>query len=226
VGYPPEAIEMIRQMKATNYLPKMFVHNGVSQEDFLKATGKDAEYAFGMSLYEPSLPTKGNADFVRRFKAKYNYEPGYYAALGYAGCLVLEEAVKKTGSLDQDKLAATLRSLQTETAFGPYAVSETGAQTAKKGSSSRCSRATARSCSRSPRRRPTRCCRCRPGTSAVSEPFSGAGSSRADEIPIVRGVDLPSGGGGHVYHRANAPASPPRSRRSWVSSAHGRARSS
>lgn len=133
VGYPPEAIEMIRQMKATNYLPKLFVHNGVSQEDFLKATGKDAEYAFGMSLYEPSLPTKGNADFVKRFKAKYNYEPGYYAALGYAGCLVLEEAVKKTGSLDQDKLAATLRSLQTETAFGPYAVSETGAQTAKKG---------------------------------------------------------------------------------------------
>lgn len=59
VGYPPEAIEMIRQMKATNYLPKMFVHNGVSQEDFLKAMGKDAEYAFGMSLYEPTLPTKG-----------------------------------------------------------------------------------------------------------------------------------------------------------------------
>jgi branched-chain amino acid transport system substrate-binding protein len=133
VGYPPEAIEMIRQMRATNYLPKMFVHNGVSQEDFLKATGKDAEYAFGMSLYEPSLPTRGNADFVRKFKAKYNYEPGYYAAVGYGSCLVLEEAVKKTGSLDQDKLAATLRSLQTETPFGPYAVSETGAQTAKKG---------------------------------------------------------------------------------------------
>ena len=133
VGYPPEAIEMIRQMKATNYLPKMFVHNGVSQEDFLKAMGKDAEYAFGMSLYEPTLPTKGNPEFVKKFKAKYNYEPGYYAALGYAGCLILEEAVKKTGSLDQDKLAATLRSLKTETAFGPYAVSETGAQTAKKG---------------------------------------------------------------------------------------------
>ncbi|MBI4587378.1 MAG: amino acid ABC transporter substrate-binding protein [Candidatus Rokubacteria bacterium] len=133
VGYPPEAIEMIRQMKATNYLPKMFVHNGVSQEDFLKATGKDAEYAFGMSLYEPSLPTKGNPEFVKRFKAKYNYEPGYYALLGYAGCLILEEAVRKTGSLDQDKLAATLRALQTETPFGPYAVNETGAQTAKKG---------------------------------------------------------------------------------------------
>jgi branched-chain amino acid transport system substrate-binding protein len=133
VGYPPEAIEMIRQMKATNYLPKMFVHNGVSQEDFLKATGKDAEYALGMSLYEPSLATRGNAEFVKKFKARYGYEPGYYAALGYASCLILEEAVKKTGSLDQDKLAATLRSLKTETPFGPYAVSETGAQTAKKG---------------------------------------------------------------------------------------------
>ncbi|MBI2218415.1 MAG: amino acid ABC transporter substrate-binding protein [Candidatus Rokubacteria bacterium] len=133
VGYPPEAIEMIRQMKATNYLPKMFVHNGVSQEDFLKATGKDAEYALGMSLYEPTLPTKGNPEFVKKFKAKYDYAPGYYAALGYGGLLVLEEAVTKAGGLDQDKLAATLRSLKTETPFGPYAVSETGAQTAKKG---------------------------------------------------------------------------------------------
>lgn len=133
VGYPPEAIEMIRQMKATNYLPKMFVHNGVSQEDFLKATGKDAEYALGMSLYEPTLATKGNAEFVKKFKAKFNYEPGYYAAVGYGSCLVLEEAVKKTGSVDQDKLAATLRSLKTETPFGPYAVDQTGAQIAKKG---------------------------------------------------------------------------------------------
>lgn len=133
VGYPPEAIEIIRQMKATNYLPKMFVHNGVSQEDFLKATGKDAEFALGMSLYEPTLPTRGNPDFVKKFKAKYAYEPGYYAAVAYAGLLILEEAVKKVGSFDQDRLADTLRSLKTETPFGPYAVSETGAQTAKKG---------------------------------------------------------------------------------------------
>ena len=67
VGYPNEAIEMVRQLHASNYMPKIFVHNGVSQEDFLKATGKDGEFAIGMSLYEPSLKTSGNAEFVRDF---------------------------------------------------------------------------------------------------------------------------------------------------------------
>ena len=43
VGYPNEAIEMVRQFRASNFMPKVFVHNGVSQEDFLKATGKDGE---------------------------------------------------------------------------------------------------------------------------------------------------------------------------------------
>ena len=47
-----------------NYMPKLFVANGVSQDDFITAAGKDAEYAVGMSLYEPSLPSEGNKEFV------------------------------------------------------------------------------------------------------------------------------------------------------------------
>ena len=60
------------------------------------------------------------------------FRSGYYAAVGWAAAMVLEEAVNKTGSLDQDRLADTLRKLKTETAFGPYAVDATGAQIAKK----------------------------------------------------------------------------------------------
>jgi branched-chain amino acid transport system substrate-binding protein len=133
VGYPNEAIEMIRQLKANNYLPKMFVHNGVAQEDFLTATGKDAEYAFGMSLYEPMLKTKDNEPFVRDFKAKWGYEPGYYAAVGWATGVILKEVVEKVGSTDQDKIRNALLEMKTETPFGPFDVDETGAQIAKKG---------------------------------------------------------------------------------------------
>jgi branched-chain amino acid transport system substrate-binding protein len=132
IAYPNECIEMIRQMKASNYLPKIFVSNGVSQEDFIKATGKDGEYAFGMSLYEPSLKTKGNEDFVREFKAKWNTEPGYYAAMGYATGVLLKEAVEKAGSTDQEKLRQVLLEMQTETPFGPFDVNEAGLQLAKK----------------------------------------------------------------------------------------------
>lgn len=134
VGYPNEAIEMIRQFRSVNYMPKFFIHNGVAQPDFIKATGKDGEYACGMSLYEPSLKTKDNDQFVKDFKAKYNYEPGYYVAFSYAGATVLEEAVKKTGSLDQDKLRETLTQMEIETVLGQHKVDpKTGMQVGVKG---------------------------------------------------------------------------------------------
>lgn len=134
VGYPNEAIEMMRQFRTSNYVPKIFVHNGVAQEDFVKATGKDGEGAIGMSLYEPSLKTSGNADFVRNFKARYNYEPGYYSSFGYNAVYVLGEAVKKAGTLDQDKLRDTLQTMKLDTVMGKHEVDpKTGMQVGIRG---------------------------------------------------------------------------------------------
>ncbi len=134
VGYPNEAIEMTRQFHASNYTPKIYVHNGVAQEDYLKATGKDGEYAIGMSLYEPSLKTSGNAEFVRDFKAKYAYEPGYYSSFGYNSVYVLGEAVKKAGTLDQEALRKVLTTLKLDTVMGKHEVDpNTGMQIGIKG---------------------------------------------------------------------------------------------
>ena len=134
VGYPNEAIEMVRQLKASNYLPKVFIHNGVSIDDFLTASGKDGEYAFGMSLYEPTLKTNGNAEFVKAFEAKYKITPGYYSAFSFGGATVMEEAVKKAGSLDQEKLRAVLTTLETDTVMGHHKVDpNTGKQMGQTG---------------------------------------------------------------------------------------------
>ena len=134
VGYPNEAIEMVRQFRSVNYLPKVFIHNGVAQEDFLKSAGKDGEYVVAISLYEPVVKTKGNPDFVKTFTAKYGYEPGYYAAFAFAGSTVLEEAVTKTGSLDQDKLRETLTTFETDTVMGHHKVDpKTGGQLGVRG---------------------------------------------------------------------------------------------
>jgi len=134
VGYPNEAIEMARQMKASNYLPKVFIHNGVSIDEFLAASGKDGDYAFGMSLYEPTLKTKGNAEFVKAFEAKYKVTPGYYSAFSYGGATVMEEAVKKAGSVDQEKLRAVLATLETDTIMGHHKVDpQTGKQVGQTG---------------------------------------------------------------------------------------------
>lgn len=134
IGYPNEAIEMVRQMKASNYLPKVFVHNGASINDFIRAAGADSEYAFGMSLYEPSLKTEGNEWFVTEFEKRYKEKPAYYSAFSFAGATVLEHLVKSVGSLDQEKLREALTTFETKTVLGDHKVNpQTGKQEGVKG---------------------------------------------------------------------------------------------
>ncbi len=120
--YPSEAIETVRQFHSTNYMPKFFIANGVSQQDFITAAGKDADYALGMSLYEPSLPSEGNTDFVKTYREKYNGDPGYYAAFGFVAGTVLEAAVKQAGSIDTEKVRAVLTTLKIGSVMGKHEV--------------------------------------------------------------------------------------------------------
>jgi branched-chain amino acid transport system substrate-binding protein len=120
--YPSEAIETARQFHSMNYMPKLFIANGVSQDDFITSAGKDAEYALGMSLYEPSLPSEGNKEFVKTYRAKYNADPGYYSAFGFVGGTVLEAAVKQAGSVDTEKVREVLTTLKLGTVMGKHEV--------------------------------------------------------------------------------------------------------
>lgn len=120
--YPSEAIETVRQFHAANYQPKFFIANGVSQDDFITAAGKDAELAMGMSLYEASLRTAGNTEFVKTHQEKYKSAPGYYAAFGFVAGTVLEAAVKKAGSIDTEKVREALTTLKLETVMGKHEV--------------------------------------------------------------------------------------------------------
>ncbi|MFH0298201.1 amino acid ABC transporter substrate-binding protein [Bradyrhizobium sp. 31Argb] len=123
--YPSEAIETVRQFHSMNYMPKFFIANGVSQEDFITSAGKDAEYALGMSLYEPSLPSEGNKEFVKTYRDKYGVDPGYYAAFGFVAGTVLEAAVKKAGSIDTEKVREVLTTLKLGTVMGKHEVDPT-----------------------------------------------------------------------------------------------------
>jgi branched-chain amino acid transport system substrate-binding protein len=120
--YPGEAIETVRQFHSMNYVPKFFIANGVSQDDFIKSAGKDAEYALGMSLFEPSLPSEGNKEFVKTYRDKYNADPGYYSAFGFVAGTVLEAAVKKAGSIDTEKVREALTTLKLGTVMGKHEV--------------------------------------------------------------------------------------------------------
>ena len=67
-GHETEILNFVRQAKSLAVAPKMYSFTvGVPSEDFRKALGKDADYAFGMTAWLPSADTEGS--LVRRRRA-------------------------------------------------------------------------------------------------------------------------------------------------------------
>src|SRR6185312_4045381 len=105
----------IRQMKSLNVNPKDYYGFtvGVPTEDFRRALGKDANYAFGMTSWLPSATLKdrwfGDAlGFAKAYKAKFGYDPDYHAASGAADVEALVQAVEDAGSTDPAKVRDAL----------------------------------------------------------------------------------------------------------------------
>ena len=83
--YLADAQGIVRAAKAQNVQAKMFAFSiGPVEPEFYRGLGTAAEQMFGTTLYFKSLKTEGNANFVAAFKAKYNVEPTYNAAIAYA----------------------------------------------------------------------------------------------------------------------------------------------
>jgi branched-chain amino acid transport system substrate-binding protein len=83
--------------------------------------------ALGISVpsqWEPQVTYKPDfgptpAEFTKHFTETYKIAPGYHAAGGYAGAMVLQHAIEQAGSVDQAKVAAQLNKMNVTTLFGP-----------------------------------------------------------------------------------------------------------
>lgn len=125
-------IVVARQMKELDINVKMFGNTGAVAE-FQKELGKTAEYAYGLSAWEPSLPYPGIKEFVEAYQKEFNRSPSFHAAGAYASCQLFMEAARRAGSLDSDKLREELLKLKTKTIFSDFAVDERGFQIANNG---------------------------------------------------------------------------------------------
>lgn len=133
-SYLPDSVAFMRQAKENRLYAKIFAFAvGPALPDFGKNLGLDADGVMGNTMFEHTLKRPAVKEFSEKYKAKYGHEPGYHAAGGYGAGQVLEDAVKKAGSLDRDKLRAALLSLDTVTVFGHYKVDATGKQIGKRG---------------------------------------------------------------------------------------------
>jgi branched-chain amino acid transport system substrate-binding protein len=82
--------------------------------------------AYGVSVpsqWEPQLNIKPQfgptvADFDKAYRAKFNADPSYESAGGYAAGLVLQHAIEQAGSIDSAKVAGVLNNMDVTTFYG------------------------------------------------------------------------------------------------------------
>ena len=131
--YFDDAVAITRQSKELNVNPRMFgLTVGGDLPEFYSLLKQNAEYVYGASQWEATLPYPGQKEFLAAYQKRFGREPVYHSAAGYAGCVVYMEAVKRAGSLDADKVREQLLKMELRTAFGDYKVDADGFQVAHK----------------------------------------------------------------------------------------------
>ena len=127
-GLPQDAAEMVKIFRKLGFAPRLFVAQGAADPEFVKSLGQDAEFAVGILPYDHRARTRGNQEFAQAYAKKWSADPGALAAEGYGAAKVLEEAVRRAGSIETEKLREVLAALETETPLGGYKVERTGLQ--------------------------------------------------------------------------------------------------
>lgn len=128
-GHFEDAVHARRALKKTGWKPRAFYATvGPAVQSYADTLKADADYAFSSSQWEPGLPFPGTREFARAFTETYGVEPSYHAASAYAAGQIIEAAVRKSQSLDREKIRDTLSSLDTMTVMGRYGVDRDGKQ--------------------------------------------------------------------------------------------------
>jgi branched-chain amino acid transport system substrate-binding protein len=127
-SYLPDSQGIIRQAREQEVNAKLFaVAVGAAEPEFGNL-GSTADYIFGATQWAANMKTRGNAEFVQAYKQMFGRAPDYHSASNFGSMQVLEAAVKKAGSLDQDKIAAAIASTELDTVYGKFKVDERGIQ--------------------------------------------------------------------------------------------------
>jgi len=125
--YYVDAVLMVKALEAIKYRPKLtWVAIAVSLPTFGKELGPLAEGIVGDFQYWETMPFERTKEIWDWFTKKEGSPPPQQLAQGYACGQILEQAVKATGSLDNEKLMDWLHRNEVKTALGHYKFAENG----------------------------------------------------------------------------------------------------
>jgi branched-chain amino acid transport system substrate-binding protein len=131
-GHTEESLIFTQQAKELNVCPKVIdMTVGPSEADFRKSLQKDAEYIYGVASWSPQMAFKGylfkdTQEFVRQFKARFNYDPDYHNASGIADVAVFKDAIERAGTLDPQKVRDAIAATRLDTIYGHVEFSDNG----------------------------------------------------------------------------------------------------
>jgi branched-chain amino acid transport system substrate-binding protein len=132
--YFDDAVAITRQMKELNVNPKMYgVTVGGDLPKFYELLGRNAEFVYGATQWEPELPYPGAKEFNESYGKEFpGADLSYHSAGGYAGCQILVDAIKRAGSLDGEKIRDAILKMDLDTVYGGFKVDQDGFQVSHK----------------------------------------------------------------------------------------------
>jgi branched-chain amino acid transport system substrate-binding protein len=125
-GIDPQAGPMVKQMSELGLKAKFMGGDGMQTPNFIKLAGPASK---GVMASIPGLPKEkmpGGAEFLKKYKAKFNQEVELFAPMGYDAVMVFVDAMKRAGSTEPAKFLAELPKTNYQGVIGPIAFDDKG----------------------------------------------------------------------------------------------------
>ena len=119
-----EAVQITRALKTVRAEPKMVYFSQGTQSEFHEGTGDASDSVLVHSSWHPAVPFEGllagetftNQDFVAEFEKAFGEMPDEDAAIPFAVCQGIEQAIIGAGSTDNDAMSSWLKARTAEDA--------------------------------------------------------------------------------------------------------------
>lgn len=130
-GFFPDAVSFYRQAKQLNVNAKLYATSGTAAHpDWVTVMKKDGDYVLSQVPWHPDMTYKDafftSKSFSDYWKQKYGEQVTYFSGAGFVAGILLQLAIEKAGSLDQDKIRDALRTMDIETFLGKVKFDEKG----------------------------------------------------------------------------------------------------
>jgi branched-chain amino acid transport system substrate-binding protein len=125
-GIDPQAGPMVRQMAELGIQAKFMGGDGMQTPNFIKLAGPASE---GVMASMPGLPKEkmpGGAEFLKKYKARFNQDVELFAPMGYDAVMVFIDSMKRAGSTDPAKFLPEIGKTSYQGVIGPIAFDEKG----------------------------------------------------------------------------------------------------